>query len=458
MPGAGAANAPIRLIRQAVTSALPTLEGARPGRLVSLSIPLPADAAGDLAAYDVGTRWLSPAAGMTLLGRGRAWSAEAVGTEEIERLSRRLEDERADWQVVDLDVRFPPHAFFTHSFPQAGFPARVVLWVPTLLAQQRHGETMITLTARRTADAPLVAVARRWLNEAERMLAARAAGRHVNVRGKVRRIDEDPDQELWLDRVRATIAAIAAGRFDKAVLARRVTALLPGRTDLSRIVAQLARRYPDCNVFALPHEAGHVVAASPERLAVKHGSSIVSHALAGTVRRDPDPLIDEQLARQLLDCPKERSEHAFVVEAIAATLHDICRRVSHPKTPTVMRLRHVQHLWTPVSGWLRPGTGLLDAVARLHPTPAVAGFPRQAAVGWLDEIGERRGGCYTGAAGWIDAEGDGEAAVVLRSAFIEDDVATLWAGAGIVAQSQPWRELAETEMKLAALLEVLTEE
>ena len=120
-----------------------------------------------------------------------------------------------------------------------------------------------------------------------------------------------------------------------------------------------------------------------------------------------------------------------------------------------MSLRFLQHLWTPISGRLRPGIGLIDAVTRLHPTPAVLGSPPQAAIDWLRDTGERRDGLYTGVAGWIDRDGNGDAAVVLRSAYFEDRTAVLWAGAGIMADSDPRAEFAETEMKLASLMEVL---
>jgi isochorismate synthase len=255
--------------------------------------------------------------------------------------------------------------------------------------------------------------------------------------------------------VNATLAAIAAGRFDKAVLARRVTAALPRPANLGRIVHELTRRYAECNVFTLPYGVATVLAASPERLAVKRGSSIVSHALAGTARRDGQPQRDADLAEALFACQKERDEHAFVVDAIVATLGALCDTIDAPASPTVMRLHNVQHLWTPISGRLRSGVSLLEAVARLHPTPAVAGYPRDAAMAWLGEIGERRGGCYSGVAGWIDGDGDGEAAVILRSALIEGTTVSLWAGAGIVAGSQPAEELAETDLKMAALLDVL---
>ena len=120
-----------------------------------------------------------------------------------------------------------------------------------------------------------------------------------------------------------------------------------------------------------------------------------------------------------------------------------------------MSLRHVLHLWTELQGQLRADIGLLDAVTRLHPTPAVLGIPGETALNLLDNLGETRDCLYTGVAGWVDRQGDGDAVVILRSAYLEPDSAVLWAGAGIVAGSDSVSELNEIEMKLATMLEVL---
>ncbi len=138
-----------------------------------------------------------------------------------------------------------------------------------------------------------------------------------------------------------------------------------------------------------------------------------------------------------------------------ATCAKSATRSSHAPTPSLMKLRGLQHLWTPVTGTLRPGFGLLEAIDRLHPTPAVLGFPKIAARNWLNGVEERRDGLYTGLAGWIDLDGDGEAAVVLRAAHVEGREAHLWAGAGIMAASDPDAEWAETELKMSALLDLL---
>jgi menaquinone-specific isochorismate synthase len=441
--------------RRAISVALEDIEAVEPGRLVSVSVPLPAGTCPDISAMDGDTRWQS--AGVSRLGRGRVVVEVASGRQSGAAVAARLEGERRAWRRIGGTEAALPTAFFTHSFPSADGTAETMLWIPRLLVEQAAGQTVITLTARRDPQVPPIAVAKNWLADFEHLLHPVSPAVEIAPRTAIERIAEEPDRRQWMERVVATTQAIAAGRFDKAVLARRITVALPRPASPARIVQQLWLRYPDCNVFSLPHGSGAVIVASPERVAVKDGRTIVSHALAGTTSRHARPEIDADLANQLLGCAKEREEHGFVVDAIVATLRQLCDSVDWPKAPTTMRLRHLQHLWTPVSGRLRPGVGLLEAVDALHPTPAVAGYPRQAAVAWLGEIGEHRDQCYTGVAGWIDSEGDGEAAVILRTAMVEGSVATLWAGAGIVAQSRPEDELVEIEMKLSALLEVLAQ-
>jgi len=264
-----------------------------------------------------------------------------------------------------------------------------------------------------------------------------------------------PDAQTWRARVRAAIDAISNGELIKVVLARRLSVQMMGPVVPGELAERLARNHPDCYVLSFPFERGWVVAASPELLTSKRDRRVICHALAGTAKRHADPAADVNAASALLASSKERQEHAVVVDAIAAGMADLCDEVEHPEAPIVLPLRFLQHLWTPLSGHLRPAVSLLDVVTHLHPTPAILGSPVDAARSWLAKIGESRDGLYSGVVGWIDSKGDGDAVVVLRSAYIEDRTVVLWAGAGIVADSDPDAELTETELKLATMLEAL---
>ncbi len=442
-PAARPAPAPVdpaAILRQAAAALAAQLRTAPPGGVVSLSVALPAASLPDPLTLDGDTVWAGSDG--TTAASGAAFAIDAADPDD---LARRFSGWRDSW--VRAGDGAPPRAFF--AFPFAGDGAR--LWVPRAQMRRQGDDATLTLSAAAGSSAQASLVA------AERMLLGRPAAAAPWEPAASVRTAEYPAAADWLERVAATTAAIAAGRFDKVVLSRCVELALSRPVDWRRVVRVLATRYPDCNVFALPHGGGTVVAASPERLAVKTGDRVVSHCLAGTARRGADPSEDAALAAALLASAKERGEHTLVVAAVTAALAEGCDAIEPAPEPAVMRLRLLQHLWSTVTGRARPGRHLLDVVARLHPTPAVAGWPLAAAMDWLARTGERRDGGYTGAAGWIDADGDGEAAVVLRSALVEGRTARLWAGAGIVAGSSPEAELAETDLKLATLLDGLAQ-
>ena len=441
LPQQAGAQAVADLLEAAIGDLQTRLASAGPGKLISARVKLPAWACPCRAGWGGDSRWLAPKDGVLLYGSG-----EAVRLDNAD--GERFRAECRDWEVHG-DEGAAPLFFFTA--PPATQPKGFTLWLPRVLARCAPDHATVILSLRRDAT-PIPQVIDGWRTEIRSLFSTRAS---ITARRPVRRMIQAPGLRQWDDRVRAAIAAIGRGEFSKVVLARRLHTSMADGIDIDDLVARLSAAYPECCVFSLPHGGGRVVAASPERLAIKRGSQVVSHALAGTAGCGSTADEAAGAAAALLSSLKERREHAVVVDAITAGLAEICDTVAHAREPAVMRLRRLQHLWTPVSGHLREGFGLLDVVGRLHPTPAVVGFPRQAATAWLRQTEETRDGLYTGVAGWIDRDGDGDAAVVLRSAHIDGRSATLWAGAGIMAESDPAAELAETELKLSTMLDLL---
>jgi len=255
--------------------------------------------------------------------------------------------------------------------------------------------------------------------------------------------------------VRSSTDAIRAGQFDKVVLARRLQAELAQAVAIPAAMERLRQMYPTCYVVCMPWDKGQVLAATPELLACKRDDELISHALAGTIRREEDVALEALGQAAFFASAKEREEHDLVVASIKRHMQTLCARVEHAAVPALMPLRFVQHLWTRIHGQLCTNIDLLDAVLALHPTPAVLGMPAAAARDWLAHCGEQRDGLYTGVVGWLDTQGDGDAVVVLRAAYLAERKAVLWAGAGIMADSDPVAELAETELRLQTMLEVL---
>jgi menaquinone-specific isochorismate synthase len=254
----------------------------------------------------------------------------------------------------------------------------------------------------------------------------------------------------WCAEVARAVSAIHRGDLDKVVLAREVLVVANRRFVPADILRRLYSLYPSCMVFAVHGFVG----ASPELLVSRLGRTVTSHPLAGTVARSGEVEADNRLIEAMLASDKERHEHRLVVDAVAAGLAPVCDRLEVPEVPSIVSLRNVSHLGTRLRGELsgrEPATAL-ELVARLHPTPAVAGTPSEAAVAYLQRAEGFERDTYAGAVGWMDAAGDGEWAVGIRSAHLKGNQARLIAGVGVVADSDPPSELAESQLKLQALL------
>jgi menaquinone-specific isochorismate synthase len=269
----------------------------------------------------------------------------------------------------------------------------------------------------------------------------------------------------WRDQVVSITDAIARGACSKIVAARTCTIALAGAVRAADLLAALDHRHADCTrVLVQPPNAGALIAATPERLVRRDGELVWCDALAGTRSIHPGALPAEhpgngrdriaEASAALLASTKDRREHALVVDAIRAALAD-CADVDAPALPDVRILRHVVHLHTPFRARLRDPRHVLELAARLHPTPAVGGTPREIAIDWIRSREPVARGWYAAPVGWFDLDGNGELAVAIRSGVLAGNRAHLWAGAGIVAGSDPDRELAETELKLRAMLGAL---
>jgi menaquinone-specific isochorismate synthase len=258
--------------------------------------------------------------------------------------------------------------------------------------------------------------------------------------------------EDWCEMIATAVEALRGDRhgMEKVVLAREVLVEANRPIVPTAVLARLRALYPSCMLFSVDGFLG----ASPELLVSRFGRSVRSHPLAGTIAHSGDPAVDERMAAGLLADRKERHEHRVVVDAVAEALAPVCETLAVPDGPSIVSLRNVMHLGTSIEGTLRADDppSALALVAALHPTPAVAGVPTKEALAYIDEAEPFDRGLYAGPVGWIDARGDGAFAVGIRSATVSGTSARLVAGDGIVADSVPEAELAETQLKLQALL------
>jgi isochorismate synthase len=326
--------------------------------------------------------------------------------------------------------------------PWMGFgDARFVL--PRLeIRRNSHGGTLSINLLRSDAGAcaTLLRQALALRAELASLVPARGAEVVVNHRFGV-------NESEWCASVEQILAQIQAGSFSKVVAALRDELRFQQPIHLAATLTEL-RRHAASTVFAFKHAGKTFCGASPERLMRKRGVAIESEALAGTFRRDSN------YAAELLRSPKEHREHAPVLAAIVACLAPLCERLEQAPQPQIFELPHLLHLRSPVHGELSRPVHILHLLERLHPTPAVGGVPRAAALDFIAAHEPERG-WYAGPVGWFDAHGDGEFMVALRSGVLDHRRAFLFAGAGIVLGSEPHTEFAETQLKMRSLRSAL---
>jgi menaquinone-specific isochorismate synthase len=289
----------------------------------------------------------------------------------------------------------------------------------------------------------------RWHEELAAFRIAIANGFAARPQPAMLKIDPG-DTETWRAYVAAITDAIARGECEKIVAARHAEVTLAGEARPADLFCELDGRHADCaRVLMRPPGAGTLVAATPERLVRVDGKQISCDALAGSIAPGTP-----NGANVLLASAKDRNEHALVVDAIASALRRIGAEVRVPMEPGIKTLRHILHLHTPITAELHERKHVLELAAALHPTPALGGTPAHVAKQWIAEREAARG-WYASPVGWFDLEGNGELAVAIRSGVVDGEHAYLYAGSGIVAGSDPDRELAETDIKLRVMLGAL---
>jgi isochorismate synthase len=416
--------------------------------------------------------WLRPSEDFALVGIGRAWAAEAAGPGRFRDAGAALRSLAADALVSQpaasrgLGPVLMGGLGFTGRVPQPDtqwvpFGAASLI-LPSLVAVRSAAGAWLTGSVAGAGGATWAAGAAVRLEALWARIAA-TAGELAGSSGAplpppdapLSVESEHPSSDHWRHLVALMAGAVGRGRLDKVVFARRVDLASPRALDVSSALRRLAASAPESAVFAFRRGAATFMGATPERLARTDGRAYRTAAIAGSIRRGADAAEDAALAAELLASEKEREEHAVVVRAIRRQLAGVSDRVEVAPTPGVLVLRHVQHLVTEISGTLTAADGLLGLAELLHPTPAVGGEPRELALAMIDEHEGFDRGWYAGPIGWLCADGDGELMVALRCGLVRGGRASLFAGCGIVADSDPDREWEESRIKMRAVAAAL---
>ncbi|AFZ27773.1 isochorismate synthase family protein [Cylindrospermum stagnale PCC 7417] len=253
----------------------------------------------------------------------------------------------------------------------------------------------------------------------------------------------------------SALEQIRSSHLSKIVLADALDVKSNKHFNLGKSLNNLRQLYPNCYVFSTSNGRGqNFIGASPERLISIHKQQLITDALAGSAPRGKTPAEDADIANSLVNSTKERHEHKLVIDFITQRLSQL-GLLPQVLAPRLRQLSNIQHLWTPISAVVPANVHPLKIVAQLHPTPAVAGAARDVACAEIRRYESFERGLYAAPLGWVDAEGNCEFIVGIRSALINGDRARLYAGAGIVAGSDPEKEFAEVQLKLQALLKAL---
>lgn len=333
-------------------------------------------------------------------------------------------------------------------------PAR--MWLPELVVERAEGSTALSvnIVVSGSSDAGRVvgdALTRvNGLIERELPLLDPAPGDST-------RVESSGDPGDFERAIAEATRRIRSGDLDKVVLAREVVVASDSPFDPGALFGAIREGFPTCFNFCVGTPEGAFIGASPELLVSSEGRTVAAVGLAGSSRRSSDPSVDDHLGQRLLASPKDRAEHEFVVRRIVDSLQKLSIWVEAAPQPEVIKVANIQHLATPVVAQLAEPKTVIELVSRLHPTPAVGGEPWKEASRVIGEVEGLDRGWYAGPVGWMDGSGDGAFCVALRSALLRDREAHLYAGVGVVADSDPEAELAETEIKLGALLPLLTD-
>ncbi len=390
----------------------------------------------DLLPLDAPVAWLRRGEGM--VGWGVAAEVRTSGVTRFADADKWW-TETTSRAVVRDEVEEPGTGlvcFGTFSF--ADEPGDSVLVVPQVVVGRRGSTTWLTTIGRGAIATPSVS-------------AAEPAAAPVDVAFA----DGALDSERWMSVVADAVGRINAGGLEKVVLARDLIATADAPIDVRWPLRRLSETYPMCWTFHIDGLFG----ATPEMLVRRERGLVTSRVLAGTIRRTGDDGRDLALAATLARSPKDHEEHEYAVRSVADSLEPHCSSMNVPEAPFVLHLPNVMHLATDVTGVVHDAATVssLELAASLHPSAAVGGTPTSVAIDLIAEIEGMDRGRYAGPAGWMDADGDGEWAIALRSAEVHGSTVRLFAGCGIVADSDPEAELAEAQAKFLPVRDALTD-
>lgn len=264
--------------------------------------------------------------------------------------------------------------------------------------------------------------------------------------------DENSEKKYWINNIKEAVNQIEKKHFSKIVVSRKKEIKLNKKPNLAILLNKLGKNYPDCYIFAYSSNDTVFWGATPERLVKYQNNLIEADALAGSIARGSNPNEDDKLAKELFNSKKNREEQKSVVDFIVGTFSNFSNKISYPENPVIKKFGNIQHLFTPIQAEVDPDFDVFELISSIHPTPAICGAPCVIAHHVINDLENYKRGLYSGVIGWLNIKKEGEFAVGIRSALLNDKNLVVFAGCGIVKGSDPELEYNEAELKMVPIL------
>ncbi len=406
--------------------------------------------------------WKDPTDEIVLVGLGISKQIQSdQATDRFFHVEKEWEDFLKNSLIFNTytDIAVGPVMFGGFSFDP--LKEKTELWskyadslfhIPKYLLSIIKGQTYLTTNTVCTPHDDL-SLFSKIIEERNLILHSIKSSHQNNTASLLETIEISPDQ--WKESVDEVVKELTNGLLKKVVLARELRLIFDDQVGAENVLNRLYNQQHESFIFAFESNGDCFIGASPERLVKKSGNEIFSTCLAGSISRGETEQEDRLLGEKLLNDQKNLIEHRYVVEMIKEALEESCEELILPDKPQLMKIRDIQHLYTPVIGKCYKDTSLLQLVERLHPTPALGGLPKNAAVEKIRQVEALDRGFYAAPLGWVDYQRNGEFAVSIRSGLLQGEEASLFAGCGVVADSEAESEYLETSLKFTPMLRAL---
>ncbi|WP_078379283.1 isochorismate synthase [Sutcliffiella halmapala] len=401
--------------------------------------------------------WSNPTKSHVMVGAGITKEFTALGDENrfhhIENQWKRLmeqavrnEESKEVGPIIYGGFSFDPNKEKTKLWSNF---ADALFILPTIMLTNINDSTYVTINYLSDCKESHL---HELMNIKEELLSGSSI-KHARTPSVLKCLEMDPLD--WKDSINTVTSRISNGAMDKVVLARELRVLFHDVINVGAVLENLLEEQSNSYLFTVERGADCFLGATPEQLVKKDGREVQSMCLAGSIARGSTPKEDEAFGESLLSDNKNIHEHELVVQMIKSSLQKVCRDVCTPREPNLYKMKHIQHLHTPVTAKIQEEISLADLVKLLHPTPALGGYPKEISMETIREVEKLDRGWYAGPLGWMDWQNDGEFIVAIRSGLLQGNEASLFAGCGIVGDSDPESEYKETQIKFRPMLSAL---